>query len=88
VRARAVSGTIAASFRPFVFHATIHRGADDPFHVTGQVTPYDLEVLREHLSRTGRQTRVRVRLAAGHRPAFLRALRGLEQRGIEFLLES
>jgi hypothetical protein len=72
-----------------VFHATIHRGADDPFHLTGQVVPYDLELLRDHLlSRGGRQTRVNVRLAAGHRPAFLRALRGLEGRGVELVLES
>jgi hypothetical protein len=71
-----------------VFHAIIHGGADDPFHVTGQVVPYDLEVLRQHvLLRRGGQTRVEVRLPFGQRAMFLRALRDLERRGVELVVE-
>ncbi len=71
-----------------MFHATIHDGAEDPFHVTGQVVPYDLEVLRQHvLLRKGRPTRVEVRLPPGQRGTFLRALRDLERRGVELVVE-
>jgi hypothetical protein len=72
-----------------MFHATIHSGADEPLHVSGEVAPYDLEVLREHvLARRGRAMRVEVRLPAGQRAALLRALGNLHRRGIELVLES
>jgi hypothetical protein len=71
-----------------VFHATIH-GGSDPIHMTGQVVPYDLEVLRQHaLSRGGRGTRVEVRLAPGFRAQFLRALRDLSRRGVDLVVAS
>jgi len=70
-----------------VFHATIH-GGSDPMHVSGEVVPYDLEVLREHvLSRGGRGTRVEVRLPPGLRGELLKALRDLGRRGIDLVVD-
>jgi hypothetical protein len=72
-----------------MFHATIQSGADEPLHLSGEVAPYDLEVLREHvLARGGRAMRVEVRLPAAHRAALLRALGNLSRRGVELILES
>ena len=72
-----------------MFHATIQSGADEPLHLSGEVAPYDLEVLREHvLARVGRAMRVEVRLPAVHRAVLLRALGNLSQRGVELILES
>ena len=72
-----------------MFHATIQSGADEPLHVSGEVAPYDLEVLREHvLAGSGRAMRVEVRLPAAQRAAVLRALGNLNRRGIELILES
>jgi hypothetical protein len=72
-----------------MFHATIRLGADEPLHLSGEVAPYDLEVLREHvLARGGCAMRVEVRLPAVHRAALLRALGNLTQRGVELILES
>jgi hypothetical protein len=72
-----------------MFHATIHSDADEPLHLSGEVAPYDLEVLREHvLARGGRAMRVEVRLPAAQRPALLRALGNLSGRGVELILES
>ena len=71
-----------------MFHATIHADDGSPLHLTGDVVPYDLEVLRQHvLARAARggATRVEVRLAAGRRPAIERALRDLARRGIELV---
>jgi hypothetical protein len=70
-----------------MFHATVHPDAGPPFRLSGQVVPYDLQVLREHvLARIGRATRVEVRSAPAHRPAVARALQDLERRGIEVVL--
>ncbi len=70
-----------------MFHATIHAGAREPLRLSGQVVPYDLEVLREHvLARRVRGMRVDVRLAPALRPAFLEALADLGRRGVEFVL--
>jgi len=72
-----------------MFHATIRSGADEPLHLCGEVAPYDLEVLREHvLARGGRAMRVEVRLPAVHRAALVRALGNLTPRGVELILES
>jgi len=71
-----------------MFHATILRDAGRPLRVSGQVVPYDLQVLREHVFARGpRATRLEVRLPASLRAVFVRALRDLEQRGIELVLE-
>lgn len=70
-----------------MFHATIRTDVHEPFSLSGEVVPYDLEVLREHvLARAGRGTRVEVRLPAALQPALLRALRDIGRRGIELVL--
>ena len=67
-----------------MFHATIRTDTHEAFRLTGQVVPYDLAVLREHvLARAGRGTRVEVRLPVALQPALLRALRHIGRRGIE-----
>ena len=74
-------------FPSFVFHATIHKQARGPYHVSGKVVPYDLENLRQAvLARGGRGTRVEVRLSPHLRPAFLAALQDLERRGVDLIL--
>lgn len=71
-----------------MFHATIHSGAKEPFRLSGQVVPYDLEVLREHvLARRVRGMRVEVRLAPALRTAFLEAFCDFGRRGIELIVE-
>ena len=70
-----------------MFHAIIRTDTDEPFRLSGQVVPYDLEVLREHvLARAGRGTRVEVRLPPALRPTLLRALRDIGRRGVELVL--
>jgi len=72
-----------------MFEATIHNDADQPFRLSGEVVPYDLQVLREHvLARARRGTRVEVRFPAALRPALERALRDLSRRGVELILEA
>jgi hypothetical protein len=70
-----------------VFHATLlapHRG---PLRVSGRVTPYDLEVLREHArAYRGPGARLEVRLAPAYRVAFSRALGDLGRLGVELVL--
>jgi hypothetical protein len=69
-----------------MFEATIRTPAGEPMHVSGEVAPYDLEVLRSHVLARGAGTRVEVRLAPALRPVVLRALRGLARRGVELVL--
>lgn len=70
-----------------MFYAIIRTLTTGPLRVSGEVTPYDLQVLREHiLARRGRGTRVEVRLAAALVPALLSALRGLDELGVELVL--
>ena len=70
-----------------MFRATIRSGSDEPLRLSGEVVPYDLQVLREHvLARRGQRTRLEVRLAPGLRPVFLRALSDLRRRGVELVL--
>jgi len=69
-----------------MFRATIRTGSEEPLRLSGEVVPYDLEVLREHvLARRGLRTRLEVRLAPALRPAFLHAVRDFGQRGIELV---
>ena len=71
-----------------MFRATIRGSDEERFHVSGEVVPYDLEILRQHiLARGGRGTRVEVQLPPALRRAFLRALADLEWRGVELVLE-
>jgi hypothetical protein len=70
-----------------MFHATIHPAAGRPLRLSGQVAPYDLQMLREHvLARKGRATRVEVRSPSAHRQAVARALQDLERRGVQVVL--
>ena len=70
-----------------MFHATIRSGSEEPLRLSGEVVPYDLEVLREHvLARRGQRTCLEVRLPPALHPAFLRALSDLGRRGIELVL--
>jgi hypothetical protein len=72
-----------------MFHATIRSDSQGPLRVSGEVAPYDLQVLREHvLARRGRGTRVEIRLAPALREALLRALSDLGRRGVELVVES
>jgi hypothetical protein len=71
-----------------MFHAVISGDAQEPFRLSGQVAPYDLQVLREHvLARRGRNTRVEVRLAATEHHALRRALGDMAGRGVTLVLQ-
>jgi hypothetical protein len=70
-----------------MFNATITVGLEHPVHVSGQIVPYDLQVLREHiLARGSRGARVEVKLPPAARQAFARAFRDLATRGIDFVI--
>jgi hypothetical protein len=72
-----------------MFHATILPDSERPFRVSGEVVPYDLEVLRDHvLARCGRGMRVEVRLASGLHATLRRALGDLDRRGIELVIHN
>jgi hypothetical protein len=72
-----------------MFRATICPGSERPLCVSGEVVPYDLQVIRDHvLARCGRGARVEVRLASGLHAAFRHALRGLGRRGIELVIHA
>jgi len=72
-----------------MFSATITCGVERPVHLTGEVVPYDLQVLREHiLARANRGPRVQVKLKAASRQAFARAFRDLAERGIDLIIDS
>jgi hypothetical protein len=71
-----------------MFHAVISAEAQEPFRLSGQVVPYDLQVLREHvMSRRGRNTWVEVRLATTEHRAVLRALGNMAGRGVTLVLQ-
>ena len=70
-----------------MFQATIRTDVHEPLRLSGEVVPYDLEVLREHvLARAGHGTRVEVQLPVALRPMLLRALRDISRRGVELVL--
>ena len=71
-----------------MFHALISADAQEPFRLSGQVAPYDLQVLREHvMSHRGRNTRVEVRLAAAEHRTVLRVLGDMARRGVTLVLQ-
>jgi hypothetical protein len=71
-----------------MFHATISTAHSEPFRLSGQVVPYDLQVLREHvLARRARDTRVEVRLAPAEHRTLLAALGDIERRGVVLVLQ-
>jgi hypothetical protein len=71
-----------------MFHATISSASHQPFRLSGEVVPYDLQVLRDHvLARAARGTRVEVRFPPALRPALERALRDLSRRGVDLVFQ-
>jgi len=72
-----------------MFHAVIRSAESDPLCLSGEASPYNLQVLRDHLlARRGRQTRVEVRLAPSLEPVLRRALRGLERHGVTVVVRA
>ena len=72
-----------------MFRATIRPDSERALCVSGEVVPYDLQVLRDHvLARCGRGARVEVRLASGLHAALRRALGDLDRRGIELVIHT
>ena len=66
-----------------MFHAVIKSKQSGPLSVTAEASPYNFQMLREHvLARSGPGTRVEVRLASASHPALRRALRDLDRRGV------
>jgi hypothetical protein len=70
-----------------MFHATIRSDAREPFRLSGEASPYNLQVLRDHLARSRPGTRVEIRIASALHAAIRRALGNLERRGVELVLE-
>jgi hypothetical protein len=70
-----------------MFHATIRSDAREPFRLCGEPSPYNLQVLRDHLVRSRPGTRVEIRIASALHAAIRRALRNLDRRGVELVLE-
>jgi hypothetical protein len=71
-----------------MFHATIRSDAQEPLRLSGEPSPYNLQMLRDHaLARRGPGTRVEVRIASPLHEAIRRALRSLDRRGIVVVLE-
>ena len=71
-----------------MFHATIRPDADRLLRVSGEVVPYDLQVLREHvLARCRRGARVEVRLPTRQHETLRAALADLDRRGIELIVQ-
>jgi sirohydrochlorin ferrochelatase len=70
-----------------MFHATIRSEERGPLRLSGEASPYNLQMLRDHLAHQGAGTRVEVRLAAALHPTLRRALGDLERRGVVVVLE-
>lgn len=85
-------GTVRAELPPLMYRATIRlvaAGESGALHVSGGMTPYDLEVVREHvraMCRRGRRLlRVEVTLPPQGDAAVLRELGELARRGVEVI---
>jgi len=71
-----------------MFHATIHQDEREAIRLSGACTPYDLQLLREHvLASVGSRTRVSVRVAPDLRAEFQRAFARVARRGVTLVLE-
>ena len=70
-----------------MFHAVIRSDTQEPLRLCGEASPYNLQVLRDHLVRRGRGTRVELRLASTFRPALERVLRDLDRFGVLVIVE-
>jgi hypothetical protein len=72
-----------------MFHATIRSDAQEPLRLSGEVSPYNLQMLRDHvLARRGTGTRVEIRIASRMHASIRRALRDLDRRGVLLVLEA
>ena len=70
-----------------MFHAVIRSEETDPLCLSGEASPYNLQVLREHvLARRGRRTHVEVRLSPALEPVLRRALGDLDRRGVTLVV--
>ena len=70
-----------------MFHAVIRSDAQEPLRLCGDPSPYNLQVLRDHLVRRGPGTRVEVRLANAFRPTLDRVLRDLDRFGVVVVVQ-
>ena len=70
-----------------MFHAVIRSDAQEPLRLSGEPSPYNLQMLREYLVRCRPGTRVELRLATAFRPALRRALRDLDRLGVVVVIE-
>jgi len=70
-----------------MFQATIRTAAQDAVRFSGEVSPYNVQLLREHAVRRGPGTRIEVRAASPLHPTLRRALRDLDRRGVLVVLE-
>jgi len=68
-----------------MFHAIIHSDSHEPLTLSGEASPYNLQLLREHVLRGRPGTRVEVRMPSALQPAFLRLVQELERRGVELV---
>jgi hypothetical protein len=72
-----------------MFHATIRSDAQEAFRVSGEASPYNLQLLRDHvLARRRPGTRVEIRTPPPLHGAIRRALRNLDRRGVVLVLEA
>jgi hypothetical protein len=71
-----------------MFHATIRSEERGPLRLSGEASPYNLQTLREHLVRSGAGTRVEVRVAPALHSTLRRALRDLDRRGVEVVVQA
>ena len=73
-----------------MFHAVIRSETQEPLRLCGEASPYNLQVLRDHvLARRAPGTRVEVRLAVPALESVLRrALRDLDRRGVTLVVHT
>jgi len=70
-----------------MFKATIRSAAQDAVRISGEVSPYNVQLLRDHAVRRGPGTRVELWAASTLHSTLLRALRDLDRRGVVVVLE-
>jgi hypothetical protein len=71
-----------------MFHATIRSDEHGPLRLSGEVSPYNLQTLRDHLVRRGPGTRVEVLAAPRDHSTLRRALGGLDRRGVVLVVDA
>ena len=70
-----------------MFKATIRSAAQDAVRISGEVSPYNVQLLRDHAARRGPGTRLELRAASTLHSTLLRALRDLDRHGVVVVLE-